>query len=102
MRVRFEHGRRVEIPDRSSRHHVQAKRPEYRKVDCCVDLLHEAVLLGAGADAEVDGERANNSLHEELAGEGEDDNIECHKGEVARPFAILCRGSRASDGVCGY
>ena len=33
----------------------------------------------------------NESLHEKLAGEGEDDNIEAHKGKIAGSFAIILR-----------
>jgi hypothetical protein len=102
MRICFEHSRRVEVPHRCPRHDIQAVRPKDRKVDGCIDLFHEAGLLGAGADPSVNGERADDSLHEEFAGKGENDDIEGHEGEVTGTFPILCRGVGAADGVGRY
>lgn len=102
MRICFKHGRRVEVPYRCPRHNVETIRSKYGKVDGCVDLLHKAGLFSAGADAEVDCQRADEALHEEFPRKGENNDVEGHEGEVTRPFAILCRCIWAADGVDRY
>lgn len=102
MRICFEHSRRIEVPHRCPIHDIQAVGPEDRKVDGCIDLFHEAGLLGAGADPRVNGERADDSLHEEFAGKGENNDIEGHEGDVTGTFAILSQAAGAADGVGRY
>ena len=101
VRESLEHARRVEIPHRRAGHDVQPKGAKDGKVHCCIDLLHEAVLLYPGADVVPQGERADKALHEELAGEGEDDGVEGDKGEIQGPFAIVCRDIGFEAGVDG-
>ncbi|KAB8360713.1 hypothetical protein FH972_024449 [Carpinus fangiana] len=76
VREAQEHGVGVEIPHWATIHDVKTVRTQDAKVDCRVELLHEARLLCARLDAEVDGERLDETLHEELAREGEDDGDE--------------------------
>ena len=85
----FKHSRRIEIPDRSPTHHVKPQWSEDGKVHGSVDLFHEAVLLGAGTDAVIQGHGADESLHQEFAGKGEDNDIECHECEVFGSLAIV-------------
>ncbi len=37
----------------------------------------------------MQGHRTDESLHEELAGEGENNNVEGHKSEVFGPFSVV-------------
>ena len=84
-----EHARGIEVPDRSAIHDICTYRAKDGKVDGRVDLFHMAVLHASGAHAAEDGPLAENAtLHKELAGEGQNDDIEGHKEEVARAFAI--------------
>lgn len=92
MRKTFEHANHVEIPDWCSAHHVQAKGSEDGKVHGCIHLLHEPILLGSGANAIPERHWADESLHEKLACEGEDDYVESHEEEVVGAFAIVSRG----------
>lgn len=48
----------------------------------------------------MDGERADESLHEELAREGQHDAVESHEREIPRAFAIVC-GRTEVAGVGG-
>src|ERR1700753_1374076 len=47
MRESFIHSFGVEVPDRSSAHDIQPKRPEYDKIHGCICLFHETSLLSA-------------------------------------------------------
>ena len=69
MGIPLEHPRCVEIPHRRPAHHEETKGAEDGEIHGCVELFHEAVLLGARADIEVQGERAQELLHEKFAGE---------------------------------
>ena len=69
MRVCLEHSSSIEIPDRSPGHDVKTKWSEDREVHGSVDLLHEARLLGAGANATVYCKRPDHPLHQEFASE---------------------------------
>ena len=40
-------------------------------------------------------------MHEEFASKREDDDVETHKGEVARPFAVVGNGFEVIVGVVG-
>ena len=94
-----EHAVRVEIPDRSSRHHIQPIGPEDAEVNGGIGLLHETVLLCPRADPAVERQRADEPLHEELAGEGQHDDVEGHEGEVEFSLAIVGRGIGVGAGV---
>lgn len=88
VRILFVKGRGVEIPHWGPAHHVQAKRAKDGEVDGGVDLLHHSALFGARSDAHVDCPRPDHALHEKFASEGEDDDIEGHKGEIACALVV--------------
>ena len=102
VRIFLIHGRGIKVPDGRARHDVEAKGPKYGEIQSCIDLFHETGLLGTRADVEVDGEWSNEALHEEFASEGENNDIEGDKSEVARPFAILGWGVDPIPGVGRY
>lgn len=85
------HARNVKVPHRRPTHHVQSQRAKEGKVHGGVELFHEAVLLRFLPNPTAGRNGSDDPLHQELAGEGEDDGVEGHKGEVLRSFAILCR-----------
>ena len=58
-------------------------------------------MLCARADPAVDRERPDETLHEELAGEGQDDDVEGHEGEVAFTLAIVRWGVRVRADIVG-
>lgn len=82
------HAAGVEVPDRGAAHDVHAQGPEDGEVDGRVALLHEAGLL-ALAEAGAAGNGAEHLLHDELAGEGEDDSVEGDKGHVPGALVVL-------------
>ena len=88
MRKAIKHSRRVEIPHRRARHHVQSQGSEHGEIHGGVDLLHETVLLAPGPDSVPDRHGPDESLHQELTREGKNDDVECHEGEVESSFAI--------------
>lgn len=98
MRVCLKHASRVEVPDRRPSHDIQSKWTEDGKVHGRIDLFHEARLFRPSSDPTGNCHWADEALHEKLAGEGEDDDIEGHKGEIATSLAILhwVRGRRES------
>lgn len=81
----------VEEPHRRAAHDEEPVRAEDAKVDRGVRLLHEARLLAAVADAGVDRNRADHALHQELAGEGQDDGVEAEECQIFQALAILRR-----------
>lgn len=85
----LEHASRVEVPYRGTAHNVHAKRTVYTKVDCGIELFHEARLFPTTLDAPSNGKWTNGSLHEELAGEAENDCVKGNKGEVGLALAIV-------------
>ena len=87
------HAADVEEPDGGAGEDVEADGPGDGEVEGGVELLEEAGLLAAAADAAVDGNGADEALHEELAGEGEDDGVEGDEAEVAGALAILGDGA---------
>lgn len=95
------HAGSVEVPDRSPAHHVHAGRAQDAEVDGRVHLLHEAGLLTSRPQAGVYGKRPEELLHDELAGKGEDDNVEGHESEIPRPLAILNGSGRVGAGLAG-
>ncbi|KAH6605132.1 hypothetical protein Trco_006839 [Trichoderma cornu-damae] len=82
------HAARVEVPDRRAAHDVHASRPQDAKVKGGIHLFHEAGLLPL-AEAGFAGKRAQHLLHDELAGERQDDGVEGDKGNVPLALAIL-------------
>jgi hypothetical protein len=89
VREPLKHGIRVEVPDWRAAHDVQAKRTEDGKVHGRVELLHESGLFCFPQDAETNGQRADHALHEELAGEAQDNGVEGYKGEIGLALAVL-------------
>lgn len=94
VREVLEHGSGVEVPDIRPLHDVQAERTENTKVDRRVDLLHEPSRLALTANTTVNGEWANQLLHDELAREREHDSIECHEGNILLTLSVHDRTSR--------
>lgn len=91
VREVFVHANGVEVPDRRSRHDIDAKGTVDAEVQRCVGLFHEAGLLVAILDAKVQGNGPDESLHAEFAGETQDDDVEADKGKVPAAFSIVCR-----------
>jgi hypothetical protein len=95
------HARRVEIPDRRARHDPQTEGAEDSEVHGGVRLLHEAGLFSTALDSGADRQGADQTLHAELAREGEDDGVEGDEGEVLAAFAVLRRVADVrGQGVC--
>jgi hypothetical protein len=89
VRETLKHGIRVEVPDGRATHDVQPKGTENGKVHGRVELLHEPGLLCFPQNAQTNGQRADHALHEELAGEAQDDGVKGDKGEISLSLAIL-------------
>lgn len=90
MGVPLVHAACVEVPEpRRLMHRVQAERPGKRKIARRVHLLHEPGLLGSRMDPAETGEGPEDFLHDEFAGEGEEDGVEPNEGEVQAAFSIL-------------
>ena len=99
IRKGFVHAGSVEIPDGGSVHDIQAIGTKGTEIDGGIHLLHEAVLLRAGAKFEPARKRPEDALHGEFAGEGEDDDVESHETKVFGAFAIVKGRSRiGADG----
>ncbi|KAL8371345.1 hypothetical protein RB595_001256 [Gaeumannomyces hyphopodioides] len=93
------HAAGVEVPDRGAAHDVHAGGPEDAKVDGRVGLLHEAGLFAPRAHAGVAGKGPQQLLHDELAGEGQDDGVEGDEGDVPAALAVLARAGVAGLGL---
>lgn len=89
VREPFIHPRRVEVPDWCPAHNVQSKGTEDGEINRRVELLHETAHFGTVSYSPAYAEGADESLHEEFAGESEDDCVECHEGEIFGSFTIL-------------
>lgn len=89
MREALKHSICVEVPDWRTVHDVQAKGTENGKIDGCVELFHESGLLCFSGNAEMNGKGTNHALHEELAGEAQDNGVEGDKREISFALAIL-------------
>lgn len=85
----FEHARCVEVPDGGARHDVHAKGTVQAKVDGRVELLHEAALFGAAADAQTDGQGADHALHQKLTGKAQHNRVKGDKGKVGLALGVL-------------
>jgi hypothetical protein len=86
------HGRGVEVPQVRLAHDIEAQRAEKGEVYGGVSLFHEAGLLGARSHAVADGHGAEESLHDELAGEGEEDGVKGDEDVVIPALAVERRG----------
>jgi len=101
VREALVHASGVEVPHRRARHDPQTERTEDGKVHCGVCLLHEASLFPTALDSGADGQGSDQTLHAELAGEGEDDGVEGDESKVLAALAILCRVADVRwEGVC--
>ena len=85
----LEHGRGVEIPDRSTGHDVQTVDTRDRHIHGRIYLFHETRLLAARLDPESDGHWANHSLREKFTSEGKDDDVEGDERKVLCSFSIV-------------
>lgn len=92
------HGPRVEVPQWGAAHDVQARGAQNAKVDGGVDLLHVAGLLAARAQSMPARHGTQDFLHDELAGEGEDDSVEGDEGDVPGTLSILWSFVRRAGG----
>lgn len=87
------HAPRVEEPHRSALHDVQAERSHEDKVHDSVCLLHEASLLPTTGQAPVTCQWPQHLLHDELPGEGEEDDVKEDKCKVISPLGVLDRSA---------
>lgn len=94
------HARRVEVPDWRAVHDPQAVGTEDGKVDGGIRLFHESILLGAAESIRAR-QRPKQALHDKLACEGENDNVEGDECEVLGAFAVMDGGFWISADVCG-
>lgn len=83
------HADGVEVPDGRAAHNVHTNGSHNSKVESRVHLLHVPSLLSARLEAGPARHGAQNLLHDELAGEGQDDGVEGYKGNVPEAFAVL-------------
>lgn len=84
----LKHSRRIKIPKWTPRHHVQAERPKDGKVHGSVHLLHKSALLVSASNATPESQWPDETLHEKLTREAEDDGIEGDEGDVVGTLAI--------------
>lgn len=92
VRKPLEHADSIEIPNRCPTHDEKTVRTENGEVHGRVDLFHKAILLCSRPNTVGDRHGADEPLHQEFAGEGQNDDVKGHEGEVQRAFAIVCRG----------
>lgn len=88
VRIGLVHAASVKVPDRCPLHHVHAIRTQKREVDGRVHLFHEACLFIL-VQASTASPGAEELLHDKLAGEGQHNRVEGHKGDIQLPLAIL-------------
>lgn len=101
VREALVHASGVEVPDRRVAHDIDAPGPDKGKVDGRVHLLHEACLLAPGLEPCVAGKRAEQLLHDELAGKGQHDDVEGHETNVPKTLFIEDRCVCSSAGGRG-
>lgn len=91
VRIAFEHGCSPEIPQDTSfcvLHHIKAEWSKDTEVHGSIYLLHESGLFVAIANSSLDGHRLNDSLHHELSGEAEKDDVERDEREIVSSLCI--------------
>ena len=101
VREALVHASDVKVPHRRTAHDVHARRPRAPKVDGRVHLLHEAGLLGARAQPAVYREGAQQHLHDELASEGQNHDVEGQERVVPVAFAVFVLGAGGAAGGDG-
>ena len=79
----------VEVPNGCTAHNVHASGSHDTKVKGSVHLLHVASLLSARLEAGPARHGAQDLLHDKLAGEGQDDSVEGHEGNIPETLAVL-------------
>lgn len=93
--------RGVEVPDGRPAHDIHAPGAGAGKVGGRVHLLHEAGLFPLGLEAGEARQGPQQLLHDELAGEGQHDDVEGDEGDVPEALAIMRRGVRVGAGGDG-
>lgn len=88
MGKRLVHPVGVEVPHRRATHDVHPRGTQEAEVDGRVELFHKAGLFGPRFQARSLSQGAEEFLHDELPGEGQDDGVEGHEGDVPETFAI--------------
>lgn len=101
VREALVHASGVEVPDRRVAHDIDAPGPDKGKVDGRVHLLHEACLLAPGLEPCIAGKRAEQLLHDELAGKRQHDDVEGHETNVPKTLCIEDRCVCSSAGGRG-
>jgi len=86
-----EHALGIEVPNWRARHNVKSNGSKDTEINGGVGLFHITVLHVAGFQSTVDCPSAEEALHDELAGEGQHDDVESHEEEVASAFTVVCR-----------
>lgn len=92
------HAGGVEVPHRRPAHDIHAPRPGDAEVDGGVHLFHEAGQLAARLEAGVARQGPQELLHDELAREGQEDDVEGDEGDVPGTLAVLHRRIRGGIG----
>lgn len=101
VREALVHAGGVEVPDRRVAHDINAPGPDKGKVDGRVHLLHEACLLALGLESCIARKRAEQLLHDELAGERQHDDVEGHETNIPEALCIENRCVCSSAGGRG-
>ena len=89
VREPFKHPRGIEVPHWSPAHDEQTKRTEDAEVHGRVHLFHEPILFRSRLDPICERHGPDEPLHEEFAGEGEDDDVKSHEDEVVGALAVV-------------
>jgi len=95
MRKPFEHGSCVEVPDIGAAHNVKTEGTEDGKIDGGIHLLHEPGRFALSADSAVPGQRTDQTLHQKLARERENNRVEAAECNILRTFTVLNRTARS-------
>ena len=90
VRVRLVHASRLEEPEPGRLlHRVQPEGANEGNVARRVHLLGETRLLAPRLDAAEHGQRPQHLVHDELAGEGQEDGVKEDEGKIPRSLAVL-------------
>lgn len=101
VRETLVHASGVEVPHRRMAHDVHAPWPKKGKVDGRVHLLHEACLFAPGLEPRIASKRAEQLLHDELAGKRQHYDIERHEANIPEALGIehwCVRGGAGGSG----
>ena len=99
VRESLKHGSRVEVPDIRPAHDIETERTENAKVDCRVYLFHKPCRLAFAANSAPDRERPDQSLHQKLPSERQNNRVERDKRNILRPFSVHDRTARGLRGL---